>query len=369
MKILKKTFRYPLASIFLLFGLTIAFIGVFCGYSIFNYTSNLQKELNEYSYNTKNYIGLEVDECQDGIKVLKYLRTNIGNSMLNDIEVTVGNDGKMILADIIIDINEKLQYELESGRFISEEDINKRERVVNIGRNMIKDTYKKNKKRYIKINGDEYRVIGIIGTRNTKLQDNEVILYFDCIGNNLHKEIDKICDVVYSIASNNKEELLKSKFEEIKDNLIEDKNISVYEYEEKIVTSNVEREINEVIFFLLYFLGIINCIIVSEFWLLNRKSEIVIRLAFGFNERTLFKILYGDILKIATMAAFFGIIFSKLIAYALNNTLEMLLNFSVINCCAILLFVLVTTYILTKVLLRRIFSKNIHDYIFTKGVG
>lgn len=366
--IIKKIFRYPLSTIFLLFGLIIAFICVFCGYAIFNYTCNLKMDIKKYNYKSTAYIGIDASKSLEGININK-IKTSMGNSMFNDVEVRLGNDEKIVLANILVDINEKLLYRLENGRLINKDDINSEEKVVNVGRNIVKYSYKKNGERYIKINGDEYKIIGVIGTKNSKLQDNKVILYYDCLGDRLINELSKCNDVVYSISSNKtKKELIRYESEKIKNKLATDSSISLYEYEENTIINNNNRKLNEIVFFMLYFLGVLNCIIVSEFWLLNRKNEIVIRLAFGFNEKMLFKILYNDILNIATLAAFFGIIFSKIIESILNNTLEMVLNFSIINCIVIMLFVLVTTYILTKILLRRIFSKNINDYIMIKGV-
>ena len=164
-------------------------------------------------------------------------------------------------------------------------------------------------------------------------------------------------------------ERLEEVSEKIRDRLSEMENIGVYEYEEKVVVSSTERKINQIIFIVLYILGLLNCIIVSEFWLLNRINEVVIRLAFGYDKRILFKMLYGDILKLATLAAFFGIVFSKIIEKILHSTLEMLLDFSLLNCIEIVIVVLCTTYILTKILLKRIFSKEITEYIMMKGVG
>lgn len=66
-----------------------------------------------------------------------------------------------------------------------------------------------------------------------------------------------------------------------------------------------------------------NCVVISEFWILRRKKEVLIRKIFGYSNLKLFALFYRQMLCVSSMAVA-GVLFTELlVAHVTNVSISM----------------------------------------------
>ncbi|AEE95840.1 ABC transporter permease [Mahella australiensis] len=323
----KHLFRYPISTIYIILGLLVAFMALFDGVNI--YSQVLGKANDDGQYNYKYAMYLQIDTQGGGKNNIKDLISDrkVNVKICNFAVWPEGSKG-MPYMDIILTNNEKEKYVLKEGRLPDDAEIKARENVVLVGDSYLSKLTRDNKgNRFITINGSRYKVVGIMDNNISPAFSANLVTFYECLSDDMKQKIlnsphldlmiESDSEDVYPVCEQIKADILKRDPQAV----IEGYKVDYKEQQAEAAKLQLAQSpVN--IYFLIYFFAIINCIIVSEFWIEQRKREIAIRKAFGMSNLQIIGMLFREMLGISCFAAilcvFLQIIFSKLIGNIFN---------------------------------------------------
>ena len=204
-----------------------------------------------------------------------------------------------VAPEIILAVNEELPYVMESGRIpgTSEEDYGKR--LVALGRSQYRYAYEENGKHYVTFENETYEVTGVIGNEGSDYSDNMIVFDNRCLGDNVRKAVNEMKEYTIAIDSNTEE--LNDTYKKVYNNVygadincaIESRSVSGNG--QSTVEKTLQKEnikINKVV----YIFCILNCMLMSEFWIIERNKEFAIKRTYGFGQLRLIGGIARDIL-------------------------------------------------------------------------
>lgn len=278
-KYLRYQFRYKLSSVFIILGMVVGILALYNGIGIFEYIKNYTNDLrgNEYGYTTI----VEMSSTKE-INLKKYLiecdsiiRMDYVNAYVDEKKVTC-------LMTVLLEANEKTNYKLISGRLPSEEEKINNEKVVAVGQKRSDAIYYKDKKQYITLSGEEYLVTGIVGTEKSDLQDYLLITYYDCLGENILKEIDKYS--YYLVVESNNESINSDINSIAALSSIDNIDTSISKVNKIKSGLSIEEKNSISTYIIIFGFALLNCILIARFWIYQRKKEVAILLILGFGK-------------------------------------------------------------------------------------
>ncbi|MGN0160317.1 MAG: ABC transporter permease [Lachnospiraceae bacterium] len=296
---MKKIFRHY-SSWLLFIGIAVSFTAAVNGKQVYERVEKALMELNEYKY-LNNYIinisGIDnIQEIVDDIEILNGNVSIAGNDIyINDADVYQHTE-------ILIKQDVDMPYPV---RKVSDSD------GIILGKGMEQYCYSKDdgKAQYIVIDGKEYQVEGYIESTYSDALNGKVILRTDN-----PKEISCLenADTLvlnygsYSVDAEDCVRKFSGQFGE---------KYSIYCEEEsdkyvEVGSANAKEEFYKTI----TLFAMINCVVISEFWIMRRKQEIIIRKLWGYGNIRLFWILYREILIIAGLAVGMAIVLQNVAA-------------------------------------------------------
>lgn len=296
---MKKIFRHY-SSWLLLVGIAVSFTAAVNGRQVYERMEKARMELNEYKY-LNNYIisisGIDnIQEIAEDIEILK------GNVSIVDNDLYINDADIYQRTEILIKQDEDLPYPVRevSGS-----------RGVVIGKSIEQYCYSKDegKAQYIVIDGREYQVEGYVESTYSDVLNGKVILKTDN-----PKEISCLANadtlvLNYGSYSMDAEDCVRGF-----SNQFGDKYSIYYEKESdkyiEIGSANAEEEF----YMTITLFAMINCVVISEFWIMRRKQEIIIRKLWGYGNIRLFWILYREMLIIAGLAVGISIVLQNVAA-------------------------------------------------------
>ncbi|MGN0514857.1 MAG: ABC transporter permease [Lachnospiraceae bacterium] len=296
---MKKIFRHY-SSWLLLVGIAVSFTAAVNGRQVYERMEKARMELNEYKY-LNNYIisisGIDnIQEIAEDIEILE------GNVSIVDNDLYINDADIYQRTEILIKQDEDLPYPVRevSGS-----------RGVVIGKSIEQYCYSKDegKAQYIVIDGREYQVEGYVESTYSDVLNGKVILKTDN-----PKEISCLANadtlvLNYGSYSMDAEDCVRGF-----SNQFGDKYSIYYEKESdkyiEIGSANAEEEF----YMTITLFAMINCVVISEFWIMRRKQEIIIRKLWGYGNIRLFWILYREMLIIAGLAVGISIVLQNVAA-------------------------------------------------------
>lgn len=327
----KHLFRYPVSTIYIILGLLVAFVALFDGVNI--YSQVLGKANDDGQHNYKYAMYLQIDTREGSKKDIKDLISDrkVNVKICNFLVWAEGEEG-MSYMDIILTNNEKEKYVLKEGRLPDNAEIKAGENVISVEDSYLSKLTQDNEgNRFITINGSRYKVVGIMGNNISPVFSASFVTFYECLSDDMKQKILNSSHLDLMVESDSEDVYPVCK--QIKANILKRDPQAVVEgyevdYEEQQVEAAklqlAQSPVN--IYFLIYFFAIINCIIVSEFWIEQRKREIAIRKAFGMSNLQIISMLFREMLRISCFAAilcvFLQIIFSGLIGNIFNIHIE-----------------------------------------------
>lgn len=220
-------------------------------------------------------------------------------------------------------------YPIYSGRYYDVKDIKTAKKVLLIGKDLDKYTYKKDYEKYLKIYGEEYKVIGIIGKKKTKTPwDSRILLPISSIPKMIKSEFET-SGVINCILHNNNISPTND-YNMIKRNVLNYNSnalIQAGELENKNdVIANVIGSKDMLLYtaVLIYLISLINSINITSYWINDRKFEIGIRKAFGHTNFNIASLLFLEI----ALINFASCLISLLIQLVLNCFTESILGYT-----------------------------------------
>ena len=259
-----------------------------------------------------------------------------------------------VAPEIILAVNEELPYVMESGRIpgTSEEDYGKR--LVALGRSQYRYAYEENGKHYVTFENETYEVTGVIGNEGSDYSDNMIVFDNRCLGDNVRKTVNELKEYTIMIDSNTVE--LNDTYEKVYNNVygadincaIESRSVSGNG--QSTVEKTLQKEnirINKVV----YIFCILNCMLMSEFWIIERNKEFAIKRTYGFGQLRLIGGIARDILILGSASLVIYVVVHLFAAgvlgiklYTISWNLRLIASVLFINLTALVCTIIVPVY-------------------------
>ena len=279
-KIFRKIFRYKLTSIFFIIGQLIIYITIFGALAVYNRAYDKEKDRINAVY--KNRIELEINMSKK-VDFMSFFAdsTNTGNAVISGkLALGILELGTSVRSELIILSYELMNFKLESGRLPGENAKNGRLEVA-VGRNKAKFATVENGKKYLVIEGDRYEISGILGSDKSDYWDNKVVLNIACLGDKTLNSLMKKMSYTVELGSNSYEldDTYKTVYGNIKsidqDSVIKAKKL--ISNGESTLEKSMAKE-NMQVNVITYIFCVLNSMIISEFWIIQRRKEFAIKI-------------------------------------------------------------------------------------------
>lgn len=277
------------------------------------------------------------------------------NYLMFHIDGTEVNSYRQASGEYFLDEN-VWHFPIVKGDYYTVDDVKNGNKVVLIGSSLKKYTYEKNDKEYIKIEGEEYCVVGIIGFENQASPwDGRIVMpytalpqnYFDVALKKQHEALSFIIyneDGDYSVA----EDYITNQGTKIfSDFYLEDVGPIVSDNVLKLVATNPDNLI--IVALVGYIITVIFAINITVFWVEKRKYEISVRKAFGFTNGSIMKMIFSEMTGFAFIAFVIAVLLQLMLNFIIGSMVDYTLKIYLSN-LAVGLIVVFITAIFTSIL-------------------
>lgn len=335
--------RYKIHAFILLFGFCIASV-------MFSYSAGImvnkeaeQKDIEacEYEY-TACF-------CASPTADVSFERDVLMEDMLDMLDNTAGTDD-IVVRTGSFDINigahgrclayivfpgQMPKYHLVKGKFPTEEQLRSDGRYVVLGINRKDAAYKKAGKDYILIQGEEYEVTGYISAERSRILDNEVLLFYDCVGDSVKKNLldpymMNALPIVYESDTDSETYTYMLDYITHLGGYPEEKqkeryNVTVVDFMPIWYTTSEPLSAYAIWAKLIYAFCIILLFYVMDLWMQQRRKEFAIRKACGYSGTKIMGLVMGQTAKLLVVAVVLSeliisfLIFADVGIYVLNT--------------------------------------------------
>ena len=294
---IKEIFQRPLNTIFISIGTIIAIYCLSIGISFFNINFDFTNDRNIFVKNN-----FTVQFKFDSKRSFNTILTNLdnkdeNNSFLSPIYQIDIKDKNRInrLTGVYNYTSLNATYPLYSGRFFSKSELLSEDNIAMIGYAIIDETYIKEGKKYIDIQGHEYRVIGVIGRYTSSYWNIQILVPFKALPKDLLSQGSTSLELLFS-----NDKLYANKyFDKLKKNL-KDQGLLSMSISQKSVENASKKafEDDKSKYMSLLFtvgLALISLITFSTFWVTDLKRNFAIKRILGANNFNIIKMLCFEI--------------------------------------------------------------------------
>ena len=256
------------------------------------------------------------------------------------------------------------------GAYFNSDMVNSNEKIALIGKNFINETNKQGNDRYIDINGINYKVVGVMGRKDSQsLWDNDIIVPFDSVPENalnLYKD-----SLNYSFIFKKNGDTPYKDVQTILDYSKEiDKNVKINLVIPRDLDALNAQFWNEsrpvlILIGITLLLAIVNVMHISYYWIFQRKKEIGIRKAYGANNLKIFLMLYAEMTFLILIAAILALLLHFLISLFIKEIFGYSISISVVNLVFGVLVSFICGFITSVIPMRS--SLRIEPGILIKG--
>lgn len=322
-----KRFKYkPVITFMFIFITCISMLFISIGTSTAVELKNQITEKNS-GYPT-NYSNINIGASSFN-NIEKFINIIKGLEDSNFIQISLGNiemskDDYFNIYAQYFNKNCVIEYPYLYGGDIELSDIHNNKKVVCIGKNLEKYTFKKNGEIYLKYNNEEYLVSGIIGNEGSdSLYDNDIIFPITSIPNSIKVKFFDGGNQKIGLWGENTTVNLNY----IYDQLSEIDNSITFTYEnineEKVLYESIVSSFSMVsIFIVLLGICICNMTIISYYWSKSEEREIAIKKAYGFSKIQLAKEIFCGFFTLVFISASISILIQFILSLntkAMNN--------------------------------------------------
>lgn len=294
---MKRLYRHY--STWLLFvGIFTSFFAFLNGTNIYQHIQYALAEINQYKY--KNVYHMEITGIEDMDDMLNRLSVLRGNILLTDHMVYVDAKDMYQQCEILLKQDEKLAYSVTY--------MDKNGDVI-VGSKLEDLCFEEAGKTYIMLDGKRLSVAGIVASEKSDVLNYKLILTpkMDMI----YKLMSGCSSIVVEYGSDKSD--ITTQMLDFYNNNCNDVNL-YYEKETDRFIEVGSDNADEKFYFVIMLFSMINCVVISEFWILRRKQEIVIRKLWGFTNLKILKLLYGQMIAISFVAVLVVLIIQAVIS-------------------------------------------------------
>ena len=329
---------HKLSNIFMTVGFTIAFLAMFLGISLNEYNEKQEEEIQGYTYSKQSVCQvMGFEKIGDELDAL--LQQSDVNIDLFQYTIYLNDLKKTRMCEVRLKQSEPSIYPLLEGSW---EDNNTHGEVVPtvvVGRSYKPYLKKKDGASYLTINYCEYKVTGILSGENGTL-DSAVILNYDTMQEEEREKLMQTSFLGLRFGSEVSEvsstsEAFKQAFvkKEIHYEASQQTNSAAY--------NTAERD-NIVFYALIYMFALGICVICSEFWIYERKTEIVICKTFGWCKDQIIERYYKELLRVLSVGVGVSFVLQMLISVIAKQYVSTSLYYLCLAICMIIISSVVT---------------------------
>lgn len=294
---MKGLFRHA-STWLLLIGIAVSFFAFFNAAAIYQQVEYAVSEVNSYNY--KYMYSVSLWETEDREAVIARLKELPGNIVVTGMYVYLDAQEQYQACEILLRQSEPLPYPVKIINEAGE---------LYIGRSLQEQCISEDGKLYMTIDGKKCPVAGIVESRKTDVL-NYTLLFLE------HSEMAEMSGQAGAFlleCNSNREDMQAAVSDFCRDMHAEYHSISE-RYIEVGSQNADEKFYNAIAFF-----AIINCVVISEFWILRRKKEVLIRKIFGYSNLKLFCLFYRQMLCIASVSVL-GVLLPEIIISYVTRT-------------------------------------------------
>jgi putative ABC transport system permease protein len=358
---LKRIKGAPISACFLIFGLTLSMLMISICTSYVAEIINMQSNKIKSAPPNALMFSLNLNKnSQDKIPIEKI------TNLLSNIDKRTG----IFLTDLLLNIDNAgvdnyfsasaewfhsdtgWHYPVYEGRYYSVNEIKSGAKVVLVGSNIKKYIQKKDGQSYIKIFGEQYKVIGVVGFKGGKsLWDSRLFLPMTSLPKLARQTIEAGIGsfVIYNANWKTPGEIekikLKSKEFYPKVTISDIKKIG-----SENMVSNIASNLDMllIIGILGYIVSLIYAVNMVSFWIEQRRYEIGVRKAFGHTNFSIASLIFQEMLGISLLSLILGFIIQTILS-AFTNEIMGYTTIMYIQNIIVGLVAIVLTAILTSV--------------------
>lgn len=357
MKLIRDLFRYKLTALFFIIGQLIMFVTVFGALNIINkaYYKEIDRLKAQYEYRVDITISKMskmdlFDNISNGVDKGNLIVSGKYNLYVSELEHSY-------ITEVILIQNEDIPYDIVSGRLPGSDSNDKGKKLVAVGRDKYNKAVEKNGKKYLTIENEEYEIIGVIGNKHSDYLDYKMVMDYNCMGDNAKKILIEQNNYTLKLGSNLNE--LSETYKQIYMNLMKKSTSLIIEGKqitgkgENIINGTLVKE-NIKINIIVYLFCVLNGMLISEFWILERKKEFVIKRIFGYNKKKIILEILKNVvlLSLTAMLIFTGVyIIASIIGiniYAIELNLRSIVIFIIIDLLSIITTMVYPIYKIIK---------------------
>ena len=361
----RKIFRYRLTAAFFIIGQLVVYFAVFGALGIYNKAFDKEKDRLLSLY--KNRIEITAMTLNNS-DIFTYAGLDVtdGNLLLaGKLSLAFQEAGSNTRSEIILKQNEQMPYQLLEGRLPGSAPEDTGKKLVALGRDKYRYAYERDGKKYVTLENDTYEVVGLIGSPNSDYWDYKIVLNINCIGQNTLKSIVKKHEYTIELSSN--QHNLKDSYSKVYGNIMSaapDAAITAKKINnmgEDTTMRTLAKE-NLKVNIIVYIFCIFNCMVMSEFWIIQRRKELAIKKAFGLSN---FKILLEIAGNIAALSGVSLLLF--FVIYAIIQVMPfdvgISVKFNLFTCVSTVLAVLITITVTMIYPVYKVLRFNVADAI------
>lgn len=350
----RSVFRYKLTASFFIIGQVIMYVTIFGALGIYN--KAYQKEADRLAAQYKSRTEMDVTSLNKS-DILSVDREDIteGNVIAKNISLFYAErKSNNRRPEIILADNENIPYELVSGRLPGTQEDDEGKRLVALGRAQYEYAYEMDGKYYATFENESYEVVGIIGNSGSDYLDNTIVFDKRCLGDNVMSAVMNMSEYTIFIGSNYSD--INETYAKVYNNIIrKDKNAAIESTNisgegRSTVAGTLKRE-NVRINIIVYIFCIVNCMLMSEFWIIERKKEFAIKRTYGYSQLRIIGGIARDIIALGGTSLIIyaachiiAVNVLRIRLYTINWNMGVILSVIFINATSLIFTMIVPVY-------------------------
>ena len=291
-------------SLFLmLIGFLVAFAAfVDVGYMIFQ--NQTYSELSSrYTYDNSTLLDASDEQGID----FEAFATKKGNLSISSMTTMLDEGQQHYMLTIAMKQNEPYQYQLLEGTVEEPDDTSVP--VAVIGKSLKPYTFMRKGQRYIMLEGDAYKVIGITGNAYCEYNDSELLVFYHTLGKNLKRSLQSQTTVQFRLQSNECDTYEEAmQLYETVTRKQPSLNCSLTALENVTYDQGMD-DFRSIVDILLFLFCLINCVVVSIYWMQKRRREIAVRRLYGYTVVQIAVMMWKELLRVMAAAAILLVLF------------------------------------------------------------